>query len=110
MFLGEGKGIMEGTSRPGMAIGLLTLLASVAVMIRIVSKSPAEPFGEPQTGYGSIESVSELLLTDYIFTFELVGLLLTVAVIGAVYLARREKKGGVAGARIPASQGGGADI
>jgi hypothetical protein len=37
--------------------------------------------------------VSELLLGHYIFPFELTGLLLTVAVIGAVMLARREAPG-----------------
>ena len=44
-------------------------------------------------GYGGIEAVSDLLLTRYLFGFEMTGLLLTVAVIGAVLLARRNAPG-----------------
>jgi NADH-quinone oxidoreductase subunit J len=36
-----------------------------------------------------VESVARLLFSDYVFAFEITALLLTIAVIGAVVLARR---------------------
>ena len=59
---------------------------------RVVTSDTAA-FGTVGDEYGSIESVSELMLGHYIFPFELTGLMLTVAVIGAVMLARREAPG-----------------
>jgi hypothetical protein len=38
-----------------------------------------------------VASVSDRLLTQYLFGFEVTGLLLLVAVIGAVFLARRDQ-------------------
>jgi len=51
------------------------------------------PFPEVDGRHGTIEAVSELMLSEYIFPFELTGLLLTIAVIGAVLLARRQAPG-----------------
>lgn len=39
---------------------------------------------------GNTESLGMLLYTDYLFPFEVASLLLLVAMIGAIYLARRE--------------------
>ena len=40
--------------------------------------------------FGSVESVAKLLFTKYMYPFQLTGILLTVAVVGAVVIARRE--------------------
>ncbi len=40
--------------------------------------------------FGSIRPVAKLLFTDYMFPFQLTGVLLTIAVVGAVVLARRD--------------------
>ena len=63
-----------------------------AGMARILTSDRAA-FAPLDDHYGSIEAVSALLLGEYIFPFELTGLLLTVAVIGAVLLARRPAAG-----------------
>jgi NADH-quinone oxidoreductase subunit J len=41
-------------------------------------------------GYGSIESVGVSLFTTYVLPFEITGLLMLAAVIGAVVLARKK--------------------
>ncbi len=44
-------------------------------------------------GYGSTRSVGELLFTAYLYPLELAGVLLLVAMVGAVVLARRQAPG-----------------
>jgi NADH-quinone oxidoreductase subunit J len=44
-------------------------------------------------GYGSTRSVGEMLFTAYLYPFELAGVLLLVAMVGAVVLARRQVAG-----------------
>lgn len=41
-------------------------------------------------GFGSVEKVGKVLFTDYVIPFEIAGILLTVALIGAVLLAKRK--------------------
>lgn len=48
---------------------------------------------EPFTRYGSIKEVGGELVTSYLFPFEFTSLLLLVAIIGAVLLARRRAGG-----------------
>lgn len=43
--------------------------------------------------YGSARSIGELLFTAYLYPFELAGVLLMVAMVGAVVLARRQTAG-----------------
>jgi NADH-quinone oxidoreductase subunit J len=44
--------------------------------------------GAPPAGFGSVEAFGDLLFKDYLFPFEAVSLLLLLAVIGAVVIAR----------------------
>lgn len=92
MFLGKTRRRAAGPNRYLMGLGILSVLAMGGGIARIVTADTAV-FGTVSEGYGSIESVSELMLRSYIFPFELTGLLLTVAVIGAVLLARRAAPG-----------------
>lgn len=45
-----------------------------------------DPLGEPLP---NVNQLAESIFTDYVFAFEVTGLLLTVAVVGAVVMARR---------------------
>lgn len=99
MFLGKVK---RSAARPNpvlYGVALVTVAAMAWIMVRMLG-GEARAFPEVGPEHGTIEAVSHLLLSEYIFPFELVGLLLTVAVIGAVMLARREAPGS-RGARIP---------
>lgn len=98
MFLGKTK---RAISRPNpllYGIAGATAIAIALAMMSLLGGRPSE-FPDVEDSYGTIEGVSHLLLSEYIFPFELVGLLLTVAMIGAVLLARREAPGG-RGARV----------
>lgn len=92
MFLGQAKRRAAGPSRFLLAVGLVSVITMGAGMARILTTDRAAftPVGDD---FGTIEAVSALLLGEYIFPFELTGLLLTVAVIGAVLLARRPAAG-----------------
>ena len=98
MFLGKDRP-SEQTSRHWFLIGMATVIAAAILMTRLVG-GEVRSFPELSGTFGGIEAVSELLLTKYMFGFELTGLLLTVAVIGAVHLARREAPG-TRGSRTP---------
>lgn len=41
--------------------------------------------------FGSVRQVAQAMFTDYLYPFELTGILLLVAVVGAVVLAKRER-------------------
>jgi NADH-quinone oxidoreductase subunit J len=92
MFLGQTKRRAAGPNRFLLGAGIVSVVAMGIGIGRVVTSDTAQ-FGPVADDYGSIEGVSELLLGHYIFPFELTGLLLTVAVIGAVMLARREAPG-----------------
>ena len=41
-------------------------------------------------GFGSVRNVAETMFTEYLYPFELTGILLLVAVVGAVVIAKRK--------------------
>lgn len=92
MFLGRAKRASVPPPILPFVVGLATVAGLLLVFLRFVRQGPGE-FPAVGEEYGTIEAVSRLLLSDYLFAFELTGLLLTVAVIGAVLLARREAAG-----------------
>jgi NADH-quinone oxidoreductase subunit J len=92
MFLGKDKPKQAGGNRALPAVGMLIILGLGVTMTRLLGREAAA-FDPAPASFGTIEPVSELLLSRYLFAFEMTGLLLTVAVIGAVHLARREAHG-----------------
>ena len=92
MFLGKEMHSARRVNRPVFLLALVSIAALGTLLSRMAESSPAR-FAPVAPSYGSLERVSELLLTKHLFAFELVGLLLTAAVIGAVHLARREATG-----------------
>jgi NADH-quinone oxidoreductase subunit J len=84
------KRFASGPVVTGLTFGLGVVF--VAAMVRgVMSLAGA---GEAMTatgpGYGSTRSIGELLFTAYLYPFELTGVLLLVAMVGAVVLARRQ--------------------
>lgn len=63
----------------------------------IIIKQMAYPQGmnalmmQPSADFGAVRPISELLYTKYLYPFELTSILLLVAIVGAVVLARKEK-------------------
>jgi NADH-quinone oxidoreductase subunit J len=72
----------------GMGIAATTFLTVAgAVTASIVMKPGAMPTAEP-----SVKAIGEKLMRDYVLPLEVIGLLLTAALIGAVIIAMQEKR------------------
>jgi NADH-quinone oxidoreductase subunit J len=75
--------------------GLLVAVASaggaalLAVLVRALGRAPTVGWPEVPAGYGETPALGERLFTTYLLPFELTSLLLLVAVVGAVAIARR---------------------
>ncbi len=75
--------------------GVFTKVVGVFALVYLVTKvgyhlfavAPAHPEGPP-VEFGTVAQVGEILFTDYLFVFEAVSVLLLVAVIAAVVVAR----------------------
>jgi NADH-quinone oxidoreductase subunit J len=95
MFLGVDR--REALVEPirgqrGLAIGLGVLLVAVVVAaIRLGVGLSGAP-GPPPSG-DNVEAVGRLLFTTYVFPFEVTSILLIVAAIAAMVLARRRARG-----------------
>jgi NAD(P)H-quinone oxidoreductase subunit 6 len=68
----------------GVCVGLFALLSAVAVV------TPWQPPTEVATGEGSLVPLAKHFFTDFLLPFELASVLLLMAMIGAIVLARRE--------------------
>lgn len=75
--------------------GVLTKIVGVFALVYLVTKigyhlfavSPANP-QTPPPNFGTVAQVGEVLFTDYLFVFEAVSVLLLIAVVAAVVVAR----------------------
>ncbi|MEY4166183.1 MAG: NADH-quinone oxidoreductase subunit J [Blastocatellia bacterium] len=78
----------------------LALLAEVAVAIRFVNM-PAPIIDDPNTAVdpsrspGTVESIANVMFTDFVLPFEATSVLILMAIVGAMYLARRDSGRGV---------------
>ena len=76
----------RGLGRVAM-IGGVVLAAELGLLLARPTADPAPD--APPDGFGTVEVLSRELFTTYVLPFEVTGLLLLVAVIGAVVLAKR---------------------
>ncbi|MGH9186549.1 MAG: NADH-quinone oxidoreductase subunit J family protein [Acidimicrobiales bacterium] len=79
----------------GVALLGVTLVALVVTrtdMERVVTGTPSVA-GELTGGEDNLEGLAESLFTDYLFAFEITSVLLVIAVVAAVVLARRSHRG-----------------
>ena len=79
---------------PGQRV--LAVLGGVAtlglLLVILISQEDPTTGGEGVGGFGdrpNVEALARVLFSDYVFAFEITSLLLTIAVVGAVVLARR---------------------
>jgi NADH-quinone oxidoreductase subunit J len=92
--LGQGPAVAVDKrrhSRLGFALAVVMLAEISAILVysagrpvRAIAAAPAP------TGAGNTEVVGMLLYTDYLVPFELASMLLLVAMVGAILLARKE--------------------
>ncbi|MEA3335448.1 MAG: NADH-quinone oxidoreductase subunit J [Chloroflexota bacterium] len=89
--LAPGSTLASGRRQTRVAALILSVLMAVGLSIVVVLGALA-----PTTGivpdFGSVQAIGQVLFTEYLLPFELASVLLLVAMIGAVVLARRPKK------------------
>ena len=68
-------------------IGGVILLAELGLLLQGSSSEPAE--SSLPENFGTVEALGSQLFTTYLLPFEITGILLLVAVVGAVVLAKR---------------------
>jgi NADH-quinone oxidoreductase subunit J len=91
---GEDLGTPSGAvSRFTKYIVSLLLFVEFVFIIRGVylQTPPAQAANLPIDGFGSVQAVSMLLFTKYLYPFQLTGVLLLIAVVGAVVIARKDR-------------------
>ena len=70
---------------------LLALPVGALLVVQLVVILTARPRAPaPGPGGGGVESLGQLLFTDYLFPFELTSVLLLAAMVGVIVLARRK--------------------
>jgi NADH-quinone oxidoreductase subunit J len=90
MFLNPGE--LEWRRGAWWALGTILALLLGALLVPMLSKSelPADPVAATEL-FGSPEMLARSLFTDFVLPFELASVLLLVAIVGAVVLAKRER-------------------
>jgi NADH-quinone oxidoreductase subunit J len=79
----------------GLVGGVLTvemIMVAASVVTGGAAGKNAEPLASP-AGVSNTEAIGRVLYTDYVFFFQLAGLVLLVAMIGAIVLTLRHKPG-----------------
>lgn len=76
-----------------------------ALLVRVVLTTPWAVPGPVAIGEGATERIGEHLFTDYLLPFELASVLLLMAMIGAIVLARRDVQSTDLGTGDAADQG-----
>jgi NADH-quinone oxidoreductase subunit J len=73
----------------GKVTWIIAGLIGLGLVVAVARKFPRTPAGTPEAAFGTIEEVGNKLFTVYMLPFELTSVLLLVAIIGAVILAKR---------------------
>jgi NADH-quinone oxidoreductase subunit J len=71
----------------GIAVGVFGVLSAVLLASRALNT------GQPVPVQATVRQIGDQLMTRYILPLEVIGLLLTAALIGAVIIAMKEKEG-----------------
>jgi NADH-quinone oxidoreductase subunit J len=71
--------------------GVLMVLFLFGIIYSVVAKSPTGKMGSytPDKVSANVKAVGEILLTQYLFPFEIVSVLLVAAIVGAVILSKK---------------------
>ena len=75
-------------------VGSLLAMALVIELIWALTKAGGEAGRFPGAAVSSVRAIGRLLFTEYAFPFEVTSVLILVAMVGAVVLARRERQPG----------------
>ena len=73
-------------------VGVIVALAVFGGLLWIISKTTSLVLPAPPTEPVTVKQIGETLMTSYVWPLQCVGLLLTVALIGALVLVMEEKR------------------
>jgi NADH-quinone oxidoreductase subunit J len=79
-------------TRLGWITGLIVVGALAAILLRAVVIHGAPVQRPMKLGEGETRALGELLFTDYVLPFEIVSVLLLVAMVGVILLSKKELK------------------
>jgi len=93
MFLNIKEENLPKEPKKYMLIGLGTLIMIPfnVVILKAVSNLPDANMNIIEGSFGDIKPIGEKLYTDWILSFELVSILLLIALVGSIVLAKRKK-------------------
>lgn len=92
MLLDLRAGDIRGTttSVPGRFLGIASAVAMFVFVASKLVHLEMDAYPDAAAGHGTIEKFARTLIVDFILPFEVVSVLLLVATIGAIWVARRE--------------------
>jgi NADH-quinone oxidoreductase subunit J len=92
MLLNAGAEARKGRSFMASLLGAPVLIALLALLAWFVERIYPEGMGVHFGGFtgGSPESIGHALFTTYMLPFEITSILVLIAIVGAVVLARKE--------------------
>jgi len=77
--------------RTGLKVATMAVVAALAALVaKILMQAGSGTAASLSVGFGGTRALARVLFADYLVAFELTSVLLLVAVVGAVVLARRE--------------------
>ncbi len=82
---------VEDTGRPNWG-GAVIAIAVFGGLLWAILKTPTLSIAAPQIEALTVKRIGEVLMTDYVWPLQCVGLLLTAALIGALILVMEEKR------------------
>ena len=88
-----GEGVTGRTGRLHLGLtfgGALVILAAVALMVQRLPGTHGDAASALPDQFGKVGAVGRLLFTDYLFPFEVASVLLLVAMMGALYMGKKE--------------------
>ncbi len=71
----------------------LAVLFYISVHVDVQKALPANPAPDEESALSNTEALGNILYTDYIYAFQISGLILLVAMIGAIVLTLRHREG-----------------
>ncbi len=81
----------RGIKKSGLVLGLISVGAILAVTLQSLLRSPLNPGTGPALE-GSTIPLGKLLFTQYLLPFEIISVLLLVAMVGVILLSKKELK------------------
>lgn len=73
------------------ALGAVVMIPLNVLILKAVSKLPAKDFNIVESDFGDIKPIGIVLFDNWLVAFELISILLLVALIGSVVLAKKRK-------------------